>query len=131
MEPLLVLYDGNCALCHGFIKMVLRSEPKGELRFASLQSEIASKLRKQLNIPESCDSVIFIEHGQVYLYHHAAFQIAKHCGYPLRAIRIFRFLPNAFSKAVYHWVARNRKKVFGAYDNCPLPSVKHRKQIIG
>ena len=131
MEPLLVLYDGNCALCHGFIKWVLRSEPKGALRFASLQSALATQLRKELNIPESCDSVIFIENGQVFLYQHAAFQIAKHCRYPLKAIRIFRALPNAFTKAVYQFVARNRKKVFGSYDHCPLPSVKHRKQFIG
>jgi len=131
MESLLVLYDGHCALCNGFIKWVLRSEPKQALRFASLQSELAGSLRKTLHLPESCDSVIFVEHGKVYIYHEAVFRIASHCRYPLKAIRIFRFLPNAFSKWVYQLIARNRKKWFGAYEQCPLPPIQYRKQFIG
>ena len=39
----LVLYDGVCGLCNGFVRFVLRRDTAARFVFAPLQSELASR----------------------------------------------------------------------------------------
>jgi len=43
VHPVL-LYDGVCGLCNGLVQFILRRDPKGVFRFASLQSELAGTI---------------------------------------------------------------------------------------
>jgi predicted DCC family thiol-disulfide oxidoreductase YuxK len=40
----ILLYDGVCALCNRFVQFVLRRDPGGVFRFASLQSSMAERI---------------------------------------------------------------------------------------
>ena len=40
----LVLFDGVCNLCNGFVRFLLRHDRRGRLTFGSLQSESARRL---------------------------------------------------------------------------------------
>jgi predicted DCC family thiol-disulfide oxidoreductase YuxK len=39
----LVLFDGVCGLCNGFVDFLLPRDPQGALRFGALQSEAGKK----------------------------------------------------------------------------------------
>ena len=39
-----VLFDGVCNLCNGFVRFVIPRDPRGHIRFAALQSEAARRL---------------------------------------------------------------------------------------
>src|SRR5262249_16983162 len=58
----LILYDGVCGLCNGFVKFLLPRDPRGVFDFASLQSEFArSVLRKYGKDPKALDVMYAIE----------------------------------------------------------------------
>ena len=43
----ILLYDGMCGLCNRFVQFVLRHDPGGVFRFASLQSPMAERIVQQ------------------------------------------------------------------------------------
>src|SRR5579863_10454909 len=58
MSHPIVLYDGVCGLCNRFIQFVLRRDPSGFFRFASLQSPLAASiLARHGQHPEALDTV--------------------------------------------------------------------------
>src|SRR5712664_1559268 len=44
MPPPIILYDGVCGLCNRVNQFVLRHDPEGMFRFASLQSVLAGRI---------------------------------------------------------------------------------------
>ena len=60
----IVLYDGECGLCHRSVKFILDHEADHELRFAPLQGEVAAELRAILpTIPANVDTVVLVTGG--------------------------------------------------------------------
>ncbi len=44
------LYDGVCGLCNRFVQFMLQRDPAGVFRFASLQSELATRILAQHSV---------------------------------------------------------------------------------
>jgi predicted DCC family thiol-disulfide oxidoreductase YuxK len=42
---------------------------------------------------------------------------------------IFRILPRPVRDAAYNLVARNRYRVFGKFETCPVPDPRHRHKF--
>ena len=57
----IILYDGVCGLCNRVNQFVLRRDPEGVFRFASLQSAVAARIlaRHGAN-PEDLDTVYVV-----------------------------------------------------------------------
>src|SRR3981189_842412 len=57
----IILYDGVCGLCNRVNQFVLRRDPEGVFRFASLQSAVAGRIlaRHGAN-PEDLDTVYVV-----------------------------------------------------------------------
>ena len=49
-KPILILFDGVCNLCNGLVQFIIRRDPKGKFKFASLQSDVGRSLLTQFNI---------------------------------------------------------------------------------
>ena len=62
----IVLFDGVCNLCSGSVQFIIRRDPKGRFRFASLQSPVGERLRAELGIDPALDSVLLVEDGRWY-----------------------------------------------------------------
>ena len=77
-EPIL-LFDGVCNLCSGSVQFVLRRNKKGNIRFASLQSEFGQKKLKEIDLPvDYTSSLVLIENEKSYVKSDAALRLAKH-----------------------------------------------------
>ncbi|RRN76107.1 DUF393 domain-containing protein, partial [Pseudoxanthomonas sp. SGD-10] len=78
MKQSVILFDGVCNLCNGFVQFVIKNDPKEKFKFASLQSDFAGAELPKYNInPEIITTVILIEDGKLYSKSTAALKIAR------------------------------------------------------
>jgi predicted DCC family thiol-disulfide oxidoreductase YuxK len=129
----IVLFDGVCNLCNGFVDKIIAKDKKDIFRFASLQSDIGIAIQKHLQLdPEKLDSVILYE-PEVAYYHKsaAALRIINEFGGAWKLLNIFRILPKFINDTVYDFVAKNRYKWFGEKETCRMPTPEERARFLG
>src|SRR6185436_14629496 len=65
VNQLIVFYDGICGLCNRLVQFLLKRDRQDRLRFASLQSDFASRVLSRHGIdPRDLDTVHVVEHYQ-------------------------------------------------------------------
>jgi len=119
----IILFDGVCNLCNGFVQFVIKNDRQGYFKFAALQSEAGKSLLSKLhpnhnNLP---DSVILIENQEVYFKSEAAVRIFSKLKGPVKYLAYSKFLPLWIRDKVYDFVARNRYSWFGKKNSCVVP----------
>jgi predicted DCC family thiol-disulfide oxidoreductase YuxK len=125
----IVLFDGVCNLCNGFVNWVIDRDPKRKVMFGSLQSEEAKALlAKYGESSEYLDSIVAIKNDKLYKNSRAVLEICLTIGGVYSLMGIFLIVPNFIRDAVYKWVARNRYRWFGKSESCriPTPELKSR-----
>jgi len=128
-EHPVLLFDGVCNLCNSSVQFILKRDPKGIFRFASLQSEEAEALLEQYeDKPEDLDSVLLLEGEELYARSDAALRVARRLTGLWPFLYAFIVVPRPIRNGLYNWIARNRYRWFGKKDQCmmPRPEWKHR-----
>lgn len=114
MAKHLLLYDGECALCHYAVRFVLFFDSKATFAFAPLKGMSAARYTKGKTLP---DSLVLVENFQtqpkLLIEGQGALRICWHLGGWWRWIGILSFLPGWLSNWAYRLIARYRYKVFG------------------
>jgi predicted DCC family thiol-disulfide oxidoreductase YuxK len=130
-HPYILLFDGDCSLCNGTVRFILRLEKRPELSFAALQSDIGkyltSKYFRPARIP---DSIILIQSGQAYIKSEATLKIAGMLRGFYPYFVILRFLPLGWRDVFYNIIARNRKRWFGKSAYCALAAGVDRSRFL-
>ncbi|TDU71346.1 putative DCC family thiol-disulfide oxidoreductase YuxK [Prosthecobacter fusiformis] len=127
----LLLFDGVCNLCDSSVQFVLKHDRKGIIHFASIQSEVGSRLYRQHGLdPEHPHSMLFISPKGVFKESDAALEIAGHLGGLWSLLKIFKFIPRALRDQAYLFVASNRYRWFGQKDACALPRPEWRHRFL-
>jgi predicted DCC family thiol-disulfide oxidoreductase YuxK len=124
-----ILFDGVCNLCNGFVQFIIKRDAKAKFRFAALQSDFAKEELQKRNInPNIINTVIFLDKELTYTQSTAALEIAKTLGKGWQLFYPLIFLPTFFRDYLYKIVAKNRYKWFGQKDSCmvPTPELKSR-----
>ena len=128
----IILFDGVCNLCNGFIQFIIKRDKQDTFRYASLQSEIGQQLLLERYIDTALiDSVVLIEPGVAYyIKSDAALQIGSYLkGY--RSIsRILYLIPRDLRNIVYDLIARYRYAWFGKKDVCMVPSPELKAKFL-
>lgn len=125
-----VLYDGECGLCHRSVQFLLKRD-RGQLWYAPLQGETAQKLREQYReIPTTLESVVLVDHNHAYLRTKAFFHVSKYLPAPWRWAYHLRWLPAFLLDLGYRVIARIRYRVWGKYDACRLPTTDERAHLL-
>jgi predicted DCC family thiol-disulfide oxidoreductase YuxK len=137
MSHPIVLYDGVCGLCNRFVQFILRRDRNEVFRFASLQSSFAgSILARHGANPVTLDTVYVVVNYELpdeYLLSRcaAAILVLKQLqGVGRAAAFLLQLLPNFLRDATYDAVARNRYRIFGRTEVCPLPSERDRYRFL-
>jgi predicted DCC family thiol-disulfide oxidoreductase YuxK len=129
MTQLIILFDGVCNLCNGFVQFIIKRDPKAKFKFAALQSDVAKQIISSNNInSEKLSSVIFIANNKIYTQSDAALKIAQHLGSAWVLTSIFFVIPKFIRNGVYCFIAKNRYRWFGEKNQCmvPTPELKSR-----
>ena len=132
----IILFDGVCNLCNGFVQFVIEHDPAGQFQFTALQSETGRNLLRQhgLAVPTAgtdLDSVRLLEDGKLYSHSTAVLRIARRLGgiWGLLAAPGW-LLPRTLRDAAYCFVARHRYRWFGRQEACWLPTPELRARFL-
>lgn len=126
----IILFDGVCNVCNGFVQFVIKRDRKNIFQFASLQSDIGKKLLQERNIDfKSIDSVILIDLGVAYyIKSDAALEIGQQLKGYRTLSKFLQLIPSKLRNIVYDFIARNRYAWFGKRKDCmvPTPEIKSK-----
>lgn len=133
-----LLFDGTCGLCHGFVRFLLKRDGKRTMRLTTLEGPIGLAILSRHPEARGVDSVVWVDGegggagGQenVLVRSDAALAAFQYLGLPWSLLALSRIVPRFIRDRVYDWVARNRYQWFGKYDSCPLPSPEDRGRFL-
>ena len=126
-----VLFDGVCNLCNWLVRFIIARDPRGQFRFASLQSPAAAALLNgRLQHGPLPDSVVLVDGDHIYTQSTAALRVARGLGFPWNLSYVFIVVPLPLRDIVYAWVARNRYGWFGKRDVCMVPTPDLRARFL-
>lgn len=127
-----ILFDGVCNLCNGWVRFVVRHDPTGILRFAAQQSSIGQALiQKHLSGSQQLSSVILLAGNTVYTESTAILEICARLAPPWSWIAVLRVIPRRLRDICYRFIVRHRYQWFGRTDTCQVPSADTRSRFIG
>ncbi|HTF19738.1 MAG TPA: thiol-disulfide oxidoreductase DCC family protein [Chryseolinea sp.] len=125
----LVMFDGVCNLCNGFVQFVIRRDPGARFRFASLQSDFGhEQLRRHGLDPNTLHSVIVIDDGKMYQRSDAVLRVVRYLPGLWPMLKALVIVPRPLRDVVYNLIATSRYRWFGKRAVCmvPDPSLKSR-----
>ncbi len=133
----IILYDGVCGLCNRFVQFVLKRDSHDRFHFAALQSDFAiCILQRHGAAPADLDTMyVVLEHAlpgeRLASRSHAAGVVLQELGGGWGVLGlVLRGLPGWLRNWGYNLVARNRYRIFGKYDACPLPTETDRRKFL-
>ncbi|WP_238857849.1 DCC1-like thiol-disulfide oxidoreductase family protein [Poritiphilus flavus] len=116
----IVLFDGACNLCNGWVQFILRYEREAEISFASLQSEPARQLLESYGLRQDLSSIVLVEDQNLFQKSDAILKIIEKLRLPWSLMIFFTFIPRPLRNTAYSFVARYRYTWFGKRDRCDL-----------
>jgi len=121
-QAAIILFDGVCNLCNGWVRFVIRRDPNGTFRFAAQQSHAGqAMLEDHVRGGGELSSVILIEDKAIYTQSDAIFQVPARLGPPCSRIAFLRIIPRRVRDACYRLIVRRRYQWFGRTDVCQVP----------
>lgn len=120
----LVVYDGVCGLCSGWVAFLLKRDgDRMRHRFAASQSELGRALYRHYGMdPDDPVSLLVIRDGRLFLKHHAVIDVLDGLGPGWRGTAwLGRLIPSAIAGPAYDLIARNRYRIWGKRETCMMP----------
>ena len=132
----LILYDGVCGLCNRLNQFVLARDARRVFDFAAQQSTTGREYLLRFGADPAALTTLFVitdyrtAAPQLLSRARAVLFILEQVGRPWSWLRLFSMLPDGVLNLGYELVARNRYRVFGQHDSCPLPTPDTRARFI-
>jgi predicted DCC family thiol-disulfide oxidoreductase YuxK len=137
----LMLYDGLCGVCNSAVQWVIKRDHADRFRFAPQQSAVAAAILSRHGI----DRETMLENNSVYLVLDAGSEDERLftqsdvtvnmlllLGGRWRVLgKILRAVPLFVRNAAYRMFARNRYRLRGQYEVCPIPSEAQQMKFVG
>lgn len=136
-----MLYDGLCGVCNTAVQWVIKHDHADRFRFAPQQSALAAAILSRHGI----DHEAMLKSNSVYLVVHAGTEEERlltqsdvtvnmllMLGGRWRVLgKMLRAVPLFARNAAYRMFARNRYRLTGQYEVCPVPSEAEQMKFVG
>ncbi|MGC3984419.1 MAG: thiol-disulfide oxidoreductase DCC family protein [Pseudorhodoferax sp.] len=126
---MIVVFDGQCLLCNGWVQFLLKHDRAGRLRFAAIQGRTGQALlaRQGLRV-EGLQTLLLVDGDRVWQHTAAIFRVLHALGWPWRLAWMGWLVPVVVRDPLYRLMARHRYRWFGRHDTCmvPTPNVAER-----
>lgn len=130
-ETEVVLFDGDCNVCNRSVQFVLKRDPRGRFRFASLQSEAGgAELLRCGHTGEIPDSIVLVTSTRVWFRTGAVLRIARRLTWPWPVLQVLLLVPRPLRDFFYNAFAARRYRWFGRVDKCLVPSPEVRARFL-
>lgn len=131
VEAPIVLFDGVCNLCNGWVDFVIRHDGGAGFRFAPLQSGVAGRLLEDSMLAaDPGDSVVLMDESGTWTESTAALRVLRRLRFPYRLFYGFVVIPRPLRDWGYRVVARNRYRWFGRRDTCRVPTPEEGERFL-
>jgi predicted DCC family thiol-disulfide oxidoreductase YuxK len=119
----ILVFDGQCLLCNGSVRFLLKHDHREVFKFATIQGQAGRALlaRSGLTI-DGLETFLLVDGDQVLQQSEAILRVLDVLGWPWRAASIAWLIPARLRNAIYRLIARNRYRMFGRSDICLLPT---------
>lgn len=130
MKPV-VLFDGVCNLCNGFVQTLVKIDPAGKFQFAALQSEFGQEVMAKAQLPvNEISTVILYDNGKIFTHSDVPLEICRQLGGVWSVFLVFKLVPRFLRNRLYNWVARNRYRWFDQRESCMIPTPELRQRFL-
>lgn len=127
----LILFDGVCNLCSGWVKFVIKRDPNQKFYFVSAQSDVGQELMRICGLDHiDFDSNLYLDKSIAYYKMDTVTGILNVIGGVWKLINIIKILPRGMRNWIYDRIARNRYTLFGRTDTCLVPSTDIRERFL-
>ena len=115
----IIVFDGDCTLCNGLVRFLIRRDKNQIFRFARLSSGYGKHLLQKTSLSAiDSDTIIYVRGNQTFICSEAILQIIKDLKGIWRFLYFLRFIPLRIRDNVYHFIARHRYQFFGKQKTC-------------
>jgi len=133
-----LLFDGECGLCQRFVRLMLRLDRRGNLRYAPLQGPTAQAYLGAHGLPtKDFDTIVFVpdwarrEQTEFLLRTDGLIAALRACGPAARILATaLSILPARWRDGIYRAVGRWRYRIFGAWRPRPLARPEWAKRFM-
>lgn len=133
-----LLFDGTCGLCNRCVRLLLRLDRRGWLRFAPLQGPSAQAYLRRHGLPtEDFDSLIFVpdwsrpeQDGPLRRTDGVVAALRTAGGLGAWCGTVLGWIPAGWRDAGYKVVARWRYRLWGEWRPRPLPRAEWAARFI-
>jgi predicted DCC family thiol-disulfide oxidoreductase YuxK len=128
----IIIYDGKCRMCSGFVRFILRHDKRDCFRFIAAQSPLGTALYQHYGLDSvDYETNILLERGRTWLKSEGSIRMFEHLGLPWSCMTIGRLLPLRIRDSLYEVIARNRLRWFGKRQTCYLQDPGHASKFLG
>jgi predicted DCC family thiol-disulfide oxidoreductase YuxK len=127
----IIIFDGHCALCSGWVSFVLRHDRAGDFRLLPAQTALGAALYRHYGRdPQDYETNILIADGRAYFKSESAILMLDRLGAPWSAARALLVMPAWLRDPLYDIVARNRLRWFGRRDVCLTSAPRYEDRFL-
>lgn len=128
----IIVFDGYCAFCAGWVQFALRHDRQGRYAFLPAQSALGAALYRHYGLnPTDYETNILIADGRPWFAADGSLRMVSGLGLPWSAINALRVLPKSWLAWGYKQLATNRFRWFGRRNECLVPGPEFRDRFIG
>lgn len=130
--PAVIVFDGTCVLCNGWVRFLLGHDRARRYRFAAMQGSSGQELLRRHGIdPEDPSSFLLLDEQGAWTDTRAILRVLADLGGPWRVLsRALALAPCAWRDRAYAAIARNRHRWFGRRQQCAIPSPEDLERFL-
>lgn len=131
-ERPIVVFDGHCAFCSGWARLILHQDRAAHYRLLAAQSALGHALYEHYGLdPTNYETNMLIVDGVAWFKSEGSIKMAEGLGFPWSLAAILRVFPLRIRDTAYEFIARNRMKLFGRRDTCYMPTSDYKNRFLG
>lgn len=123
MSRQIVVFDGECALCNGFVAWLIRHDKRAVFLIAGSAGDVGRSIVSAAGLSaDVIQSTIVVWDGSRGLVRSdAVLAIVRELGWPWRAVGASRLLPRRWRDAAYAAIAKRRARLDAEDAACGVP----------
>lgn len=130
-ETSILLFDGVCNLCNGVVQFIIKNDPKGKFRFASLQSEAGQTLLKEFGLKtDDFDTFVLVRGNEYFIRSTAVLRVLNELGGMWKLFSVLWIFPAPLRDLFYNAIANSRYKLFGRRESCMVPTAALKQRFL-
>ena len=126
-----ILFDGFCNLCSGWVRFLILIDKKMKFRFAASQSIIGQKLLHEVGKDNiQLETVLYLKGNTCFRESSAILEILKDLGGVWALATVLKVIPTTLRNDLYHFLAKKRYRIFGKRTSCYSPTAENQKRFL-